>query len=488
MSLGIPDFETLCRRGQLRASLKGWLPWASKGKGNSVSMTEAASERFGALSLSRSVGRFRNNPIAMRLARGVAWSTSGSLIARLIMLISSFILARILGASGFGAFGIIQSTSAMFQMLAIFGLGVTTAKYVAQHRVTEPSRAGAIIGFLLGISALTGAIAALALYACSPWLASKSLANPELSQLLRICAAMLMAATFNSVQTGALQGLEAFRQIAQLNVFNGIIFLLFCSTGVLIAGLPGTVWALAAAALISCIASHYVLVRQCRALGIKIKWDHRGHTAILHRFALPALLGSAVVVPANWICNAILVNQKNGYAEMGVFNAANQWFTAIVFLPSILAGVLLPVLSEQSGRARSFRRILRASVAVNAAVVLPLLAAILIAGPWIMKAYGKGYAGGGVTLTICVFTAALVALENPVGQILAATDKMWQGFAINAAWATVFLCSMYLLRNAGANGLAFSRLIAYAAHILWSFTLAFVVIHRMEKPFENVSF
>src|ERR1035437_2048829 len=192
-------------------------------KGNSVLMTAAAAERFRALWGSRCIGRFRQNPVAMRLARGMAWSTSGSLIARLLMLMCSFILARILGASGFGAFGIIQSTSGMFQMLAIFGLGVSTSKYVAQHRATDPSRTGAIVGFLLRISVVTDAIAALALYACSPWLAAKSLANPDLSQLLRICAVMLMAATFNSVQTGALQGLEAFRQIAQLNVFNALV-------------------------------------------------------------------------------------------------------------------------------------------------------------------------------------------------------------------------------------------------------------------------
>jgi hypothetical protein len=34
-----------------------------------------------------------------------------------------------------------------------------------------------------------------------------------------------------------------------------------------------------------------------------------------------------------WGCSAMLANQPRGYAELGVYNAANQWQQAIQFLP-----------------------------------------------------------------------------------------------------------------------------------------------------------
>src|SRR6266550_2889202 len=57
--------------------------------------------------------RIETSPTASRLLRGAFWSLSGALISRVLGLISSFVVARILGKSGFGELGIIQSTVGM---------------------------------------------------------------------------------------------------------------------------------------------------------------------------------------------------------------------------------------------------------------------------------------------------------------------------------------------------------------------------------------
>src|SRR5215472_10010244 len=80
-----------------------------------------------------------------RLVRGTFWSLSGAVAARTFGLLSSLIVARILGTSGFGELGLIQSTIGMLGTLGGFGLGLTSTKYVAEFRTSDPTAAGRMI-------------------------------------------------------------------------------------------------------------------------------------------------------------------------------------------------------------------------------------------------------------------------------------------------------------------------------------------------------
>ena len=80
------------------------------------------------------LARIEASEIGYRLARGTFWSLAGAVVSRLLGLASFVIVARILGKSGYGHFGIIQSTVGMFGVFAGFGLGQTSTKYVAELR------------------------------------------------------------------------------------------------------------------------------------------------------------------------------------------------------------------------------------------------------------------------------------------------------------------------------------------------------------------
>jgi hypothetical protein len=47
-------------------------------------------------------------------------------------------------------------------------------------------------------------------------------------------------------------------------------------------------------------------------------------------------MSGATVTPKTWAANASLVNQPNGYAELGLFNTANQFRMIILYIPNIL--------------------------------------------------------------------------------------------------------------------------------------------------------
>jgi len=76
-----------------------------------------------------------------RFVVGAFWSVAGALISRGFLLAASVVCAWFLGKEGFGALGMIQSTTGMLGVLAGLGLGITATKYVSELRRLDPLRA-----------------------------------------------------------------------------------------------------------------------------------------------------------------------------------------------------------------------------------------------------------------------------------------------------------------------------------------------------------
>jgi O-antigen/teichoic acid export membrane protein len=429
------------------------------------------------------LARIEASDIGSRLARGAFWSAAGALVSRGLGLVASIFVARMLGKVGFGELGIIQSTVGLFGTFAGFGLGLTATKYVAELRLKDPVRAGRIIGLSSLVSWVSGGVMATVLFVVSPWLAMHTLAAPQLAGLLQISALLLLLSALNGAQTGALAGFEAFKRIAHINLAVGIATFPLVVVGVWWRGVEGAVWGLVGSQAVNCLLNYRGLRAEASRAGVPLSYGtcHQ-ERAVLWRFSLPALTSGALVGPVYWLCSAMLVNRPDGYAQMGLFNAANQWFGALLFLPHILGQAALPLLSERLGDNDVTRsaKVLSFYIKLNTAVVLPLVAVGCLVSPLIMASYGSGFREGWPVLVAVLVTAGFVAVQTPVGQIIAASGRMWLGSVMNLGWAVCFVALTWLLLSWGAVGLASARLAAYVVHALWTFAFAAYVLRQRE--------
>lgn len=425
------------------------------------------------------------SPLGYRLVKGSFWALLGSVASRAMMLVASIVIARVLGKEEFGELGAIQSTVGMLGIFAGLGLGLTATKYVAEFRQKDPAKAGRIIALSFVVTLVTGSFLTILLYLLAPWLAAATLAAPHLYPLLRIGTLLLLFGAINGAQVGALSGLEAFRPLAGINMFSGIASFPIMLACVYFGGLSGVVWGYVVSAMISCLGSHYMLRVETRSKNIAIHFAGCfKEWRILYSFSLPAVLSQIMVGPVNWLCAVMLINQPNGYAELGIFNAANQWYNALMFLPGIIGQVAMPILSEQIGiqELRSSKRVLKYSIMANAACVLPIVAISCFASSFVMGLYGRDFDGSGGILIVVLLTAALVSVQNPVGNIIAAADKMWIGFLTNFGWGIVIILLTYLFLTQGALGFAYARLGAYIVHGIW----VFFYVYRLIKEYEEL--
>jgi O-antigen/teichoic acid export membrane protein len=288
---------------------------------------------------------------------------------------------------------------------------------------------------------------------------------------------MLLFGAIAGSQTGALTGFEAFKNIARVQVYVGVATFCLLIIGTLAAGLLGAVVALTVSLFLNCVLNEVELRREAANAGVPLNAEgYWREWRVIWHFSMPAILAGILVAPVNWLCISILVHQPDGYAEMGIVNAANQWRSALVILPATLGTIALPMLSHlhNVGDFAGMRKVFWTSVAVNGTTAL--LAAVVISAfsPWIMQMYGEGFQGGELVLVVLVLSAALMVTVSVVGQILASSDRMWAGFFLNCGWAFTTIAATWFLRHHGAAGLAMGSFIGYLFHVVAVSTYVYV--------------
>ncbi len=405
-----------------------------------------------------------------RFAAGAFWSVLGAVISRGFLLAASVVCAWFLGKEGFGALGMIQSTAGMFGIFAGLGLGITATKYVSELRRQDPLRTGRILALSAAAAFLSGSIITVLVILLAPYLAQHVLAAPQLAAPLAIGAGLVFFGALNGAQTGALAGFEAFQTIARVNIYAGLASFPLIVLGVWRGGLQGAIWGSVAALAVNWALTNRALRRECAKANISYQLAVcRREMGVLHRFSLPAFLASMLVVAAIWVCNALLARQPQGYAELGLYAAADKWRVMIVFIPTYVFAMVVPVLSNLYGEGdgAGFQKVFKANLRLNAGLALAL--AVLIAafaGP-IMAMYGSSFGGGRIVLMVLAFSGFGEVLNAILGQPLIAAHQMWSRFAFAVCFVVLLVgLAWVLIPKWRALGLATAYGFAYACTTL----------------------
>src|SRR4030042_1556117 len=354
---------------------------------------------------------FPRGSLKARLAKGMIWSTVGSVASQTSSFAAAIATARILGKTGFGELGMIQSTVGMFGVFAGAGVGMTATKHIAEFRRRNPLKAGRIIGTLsLAAFVSAGLIASLA-FIMAPLLSARMMHAPQLTSAMRIGCLMLFFNALNGAQLGVLSGLEAFRAIVTPSLYRSMLNFPCVLCGVLLWGLSGALWGSVTAAFFGWLINHMAVMTETRLAAIPVSYRaHMAEIPVLWKFSLPAFICSAMFSPVEWVLFAMLVNQPNGYAELGLFNAARQWQNIILYLPGVLSQVGLPLLSNLwgEGKAREYSKLLIVNSGLLTGLALLVAIPVAIFSSYVIKAYGSEFVEGRWTLLlICAYSVLM---------------------------------------------------------------------------------
>ncbi len=419
--------------------------------------------------------KIRSSNIAVRLTSGAFWSLLGNIVGRGLVLLSFIIAARILGKQEYGEMGMIRSTIMMFSVFAGAGIGLTASRYIALYRGTNIRKTQEVYTLSYYFSIGLGLLIAILLCLFAPLIAEKSLHAPQLTNDIRIGAGVLFFIALNSAQNGILLGFELFKPIAFNTSIYGIAQLVFLAIGAYYWGIFGAIAGMGIATIVLWVINQRSIHSKTSKIfieKIQLRKLSKETISILWKFSLPAAMSSILVIPALWWCKTFVV-QTSGFGSIANYDVAEQWNNIILFIPSTLASMIMPILSNilAEGTSSQYKKLVTINILLNAIATTLIALFVCILTAFILKSYGAEFTDKN-TFHILILSTIPNAVAAVLGQVIASKGKMWAGFILNLLWALwLILLSLFFIGNLkyGAFGLALAVLCAYILHAIFSY-------------------
>ena len=413
--------------------------------------------------------KLMSSDVGHRMAVGAFWSFTGTALAKFLVLVAGIFCARILGKQGYGEFGMVRSTISLFVTIGFAGLGLTATKYISEYRKTAKERIGSIVYLTNGFALFMGILITAIILLISPYLACDILDAPHLIDDLRVGALLLFVTVINGAQVGVLSGFENFKAIALNTLCGSIAECSFMLLGAWFYGVFGAILGYGVGFVVLYTFNRISINRLLDIEGISVSRRNFNKTdlSLLYKFSLPAALSSMMVVPTYWIVRSMLV-RHNGFEELAVYEAADHWKIIILFIPSAISQVVLPILSSSLGEGKNkFWKILKLNILLNAGVATVLALLVGCCSALIMGLYGNGYEDT-CTLIILAISTIFNSIATVVGLSISSRAKMWTGATFNFLWAMMVIVGSYcfISLNLGATGVALAILLAYMVHTM----------------------
>ncbi len=407
-----------------------------------------------------------------KLFKSYFWSIIGAIIPRALTLVTTYILAHILGKEIFGELSIVRSTINMFTVFAIMGLSLTATKYVAQYIVEDKSIVSRIIAFSRFSSISFGLLFSLIIIFSSDAI-SHYLEADNLSTCIKLGAIILFFNSLNASQNGILVGLQKYKTIAVNNTVASLMAFPLEILGAYFWGINGAIIGFGVYYLVLYVINLLSLYTSLREHNINFFSYSFGkdEISLFWKFSLPTAISGFIVAPVMWFCSSMLIKTSSGFSELAIFEAANNWKTAVIFIPTAISQVIIPLLvntNKKSDLLYVFRRNLFYNTTIAAIIALLLS----IFSPVLLKLYGEQFAGHYWPLIILLISTVFMSFNNVIGQLLASKDRQWEGLSLNIVWACMLILFSYLFLNyykIGALGLSLAYLCSYILHTLFQF-------------------
>lgn len=412
-----------------------------------------------------------------RLLSGFSWSVMSAISLQGSVLLTSIVVARLLGLEDFGAYALLVGTAMTVAGVAQGGTGLIATKFVGEFLGSDPARIGRVLRMCALITSLTGVIAAGLLFLLAPTVSGTLLGNPQVEPLVRWVAVAIVFQVAVAYQYGALQGFGAFRLISRMGVAAGLLHLGVCTLGAWAGGLTGAVIGFVVASACRWVLFSAALRRECRDRSITLsRHITRDDWALVWKFALPASLAGLITLPCLWTVTALVARQPDGLAWVALFSVTHQIRLAVLQLPTLLNTVSFSVLSRLKGLGEqaAFRQVFWSNLSVGLVFVSTVVGVLSLLAGEVLGLYGAGFADGQRLLIVLLLSTILELLGSTVYQVVQSKGRMWRSLLLVALPRdlTYVALAVMLIASQGVQGAGLAYLVAQALGAVLTITLA----------------
>ncbi len=382
--------------------------------------------------------RIRN--LGARTLRGMMWAYGSYVGGRVLTLVATAILARLLTPREFGLVAL--AILFMFLLETLSDLGVSQALIVVKEE-EELEHAETVFVWSIALGVIFSAFTA----AASPFVA-EFFDQPQLAGILAVLGLRFLIRSVGLTHFALAQKRLDFRsrtaaQISDVSV-RGVT-----SIALAIAGLGA--WSL----VLGYIAGSLALTA---VLWVMVKWRPRlrprwDHLRSMLRFG-GMLVGVNVVTALETQLDSLFVGRVLGATDVGLYTLGFRLPELLILNLSVVAGqVLFPAFAsvERTDLSRAFAISLRYTLMI----ALPMAAALAImADPFILALFGDQWERSVPVMQVLTVYGLAVAISIPGGTVLKATGRAGVLLAISLPEAVLLLAAIWTFVDEGIVAVA----------------------------------
>lgn len=407
------------------------------------------------------------------LARSVSWLTVASVAERVAGLLQAVLIARALGVTEYGVYGLLVGTVGFAASIAGLQMGLTATVFVARHRTHDKGKATYAIRFANRFAAGIGVVFLLLTLPFSKPIAVWLLKSPDATQAVAAASIFTVLSIVSGVQDSIIQGFEDFRSVALARFATIAATLLPIYPAGAHFGVAGVLGVLVAGSVLKWLLLHRRQALLFRESGLPDQGEGIQAGTMLWGFSVPSMLASLLPGIVAWAGTVALSRDLLGFDVVALVTAGMQWRGPILLLSASVSTVAVPMLSRQhaAGELRAMRdtqRLLLVWNGAGAAIAAALI--VLLARP-ILGLYGPEFLGGVTIFSVLVASSIPQILAGLYLQQLVAQGRMWLQLVMYL-WLVVPMAVGYLAAIPIWGGVGFSvtNLIAwsiFAAALAW---------------------
>ncbi len=303
----------------------------------------------------------------------------------IIKIARSKLIAVLLGPTGMGIAGLLNSTIGLIQGFTSFGLGTSAVKNVAEAKATgNETRITIVITTLRRLVWITGLLGTLSTLLLSPWLSKLIFNNTEYTLAFAWLSITLLFQQITSGQLVLLQGLRKLKFLANANILGSITGLFVSVPLYYFWRIDAIVPAIIITSISSLIIAHFfskktkihkIRVSKARTIA---EGKNMLTMGFLINLSILITLGVAYVV-------RIYISNKGGIDDVGLYNAGFaiiDTYVGLVF--TAMATDYYPRLSETAHNNELSKQKINQQAEIALLILGPIIIIFLVFIKWIV--------------------------------------------------------------------------------------------------------
>lgn len=359
--------------------------------------------------IDRILQKLKLSPNRRKVVRNVYWAVLGKVVNIVSGLLVGILVARYLGPENFGLMNYVISYVTLFSILAAFGLDSIEIRELSKHYADKETIMGSAFAIRLVFAALTILLILLTLWRFE--------SDAYTSAMVMVYSLSLIFSALNVIRnyfTSIVLNEYVVKTEIARTVFGAVIKV------ILLVGRCSLTWFIVATTFdFVLVGSGYLYSYNKKGGSLRAWRADRSVAWMLIREAFPLLLsGTAIIIYTK--INAVMIRNMMDNASVGQFSVAARITELAIFLPSVIAQTITPLLvqahQENPARYREKRQLFM-DLMVWSAVAMAL-AMSLPAAPVIRILYGEKYLSAIPVLQIMAWKAVFMALFSASGQMI----------------------------------------------------------------------